>query len=67
MNLPGCRKILFNCLKGLEAKVIDLYEQGNKNNMYIKGKKKLVDVAEAVKFMTSKFDKLEKDKKKRIK
>ena len=31
--------------------------------MHIKGEKQLVDLAESVKFMTSKFDELEKDRK----
>ena len=31
--------------------------------MHIKGKKQLVDLAGSVKFMTSKFDELEKDRK----
>ena len=33
----------------------------NKENMHIKGEKQLVDLAESVKFMTPKFDELEKD------
>ena len=41
---------------------MEIYEQGNENkNVHIKGEKQLVDLAEFVKFMTSKFDKLEKD------
>ena len=64
----GCREILFNCLKNLEAKVMEIYEQGNENkNMHIKGEKQLVDLAESVKFMTSKFDKLETDRKEKEK
>ena len=56
MNFSGCREILFNCLKNLEARVMELYEQGNKNkNIHIKGEKQLVDLAEADKFMTSKL------------
>ena len=36
----GCREILFNCLKNLEAKVMEIYEQGIENkNMHIKGEK----------------------------
>ena len=47
----GCREILFNCLKNLEAKVMEIYEQGNENkNMHIKGKKELVDLAVSAKF-----------------
>ena len=59
MHLSGCTEILFNCLKNLEAKVMELYEPGNENkNMYIQGKKQLVDLEESIKFMTSKFDEL---------
>ena len=68
MNFSGCREILFNCLKNLEARVMELYEQGNKNkNIHIKGEKQLVDLAEADKFMTSKFVELEKDRREKEK
>ena len=47
---------------------MEIYEQGNENkNMHIKGEKQLVDLAESVKFMTSKFDELEKDQKEKEK
>ena len=35
--------------------------------MHIKGKRQLFDLAESVKFITSKFDELEKDQKKKEK
>ena len=61
-------EILFNCLKNFEAKVMEIYEQGNENkNMYIKGEKQLVNLAESVTFMTSKFDELRKIGKERRK
>ena len=61
IDSSGCREILFNCLKNLEAMVMEIYEQGNENkNMYIKGEKQLVNLAESVTFMTSKFDELRK-------
>ena len=54
IDLSDCKEILFNCLKNLEAKVMEIYEQGNENkNMHIKGEKQLVVPAESVKFMTS--------------
>ena len=63
IDLSGCKEILFNCLKNLEAKVMGIYEQGNENkNMHIKGENQLVELAESVKFMTSKFDELDKDR-----
>ena len=47
---------------------METYEQGNENkNMHIKGEKQLVDLAESVKFMTSKFDELENDRKEKEK
>ena len=68
MDSSGCRKILFNCLKKLEAKKMEIYEQGNESkNMHIKGEKQLVNLSESVKIMSSKFDELEKDRKKRRK
>ena len=68
MDSPGCREILFNCLKNLEPKVMELNEQGNENkNMHIKDEKKFVDLAESVKSMTLKFDELEKDRKEKEK
>ena len=36
-NSSGCREILFNCLKNLEAEVMELYEKRPENkNMHIK-------------------------------
>ena len=47
---------------------MEIYEQGNENkNMHIKGEKQLVDLAESVKFMSAKFDELEKDQKEKEK
>ena len=31
IHLSVCKEILFNCLKNLEAKVMEVYEQGNEN------------------------------------
>ena len=43
---------------------MEICKRGKENkNMHIKGKKQLVDPAESVKFMTSKFDELQKDQK----
>ena len=47
---------------------MEIYEKGNENkNMHIKGEKQFVDLAESVKFMTLKFDELEKDRKEKEK
>ena len=49
IDSPGCREILFNCLKNLEANVMEIYEQRNENkNMHIKGKKQLIDLEESL-------------------
>ena len=51
-------------MKNLEGKVMEIYEQGNENkNIHIKGEKQFLHLADSVKFMTSKFDELEKDRK----
>ena len=64
IDSSGCREILFNHLKNFEAKVMEIYEQENENkNIHIKGEKQLFHLPESVKFMTSKVDKLEKDRK----
>ena len=60
----NCRKVLFNCLKNLEGKMNDLYMLANSNKeMQIKGDKKLIDLTFSVKFLTSKFDELERERK----
>ena len=47
---------------------MEFYEQVNENkNMHIKGKEQLADLAESAKFMTSKFDELQKDRKEKEK
>ena len=68
IDSSSCREILFNCLKILEAKVMEIFEQRNENkNMLIKDKKQLIHLAESVKFITSKFDELGKDLKEKEK
>ena len=43
IDSSGCREILFNCLKNLEAKVMEIYEQGNENkNCTLKVKSNLL-------------------------
>ena len=47
---------------------MEIYEQGNENkNMHVKVEKQLVDLAGSVKFITSKFDEVEKDRKEKEK
>ena len=35
IDSSGCRDILFNCLKNHEAKVMEIYEQGNETKICI--------------------------------
>ena len=59
-----CRKVLFNCLNNLEQKMNDLYMLANSNKeMKIKADKKLIDLTSSGKFLISKFDDLEKERK----
>ena len=58
-----CRKVLLNCLKNLERKMNDLYMLANSNKeMQIKVDKQLIELTSSVEFLTSKFDKLEKER-----
>ena len=52
IDSSGFREILFSCLNNVEAKLMEIYRQGNDNNMHIKGEKQLVDLTEYVKFTT---------------
>ena len=53
-----CQKVLFDCLKNLEQKKNNLNKE-----MQIKGDKKLTDITSLLKFLTSKFDEVEKERK----
>ena len=60
----GCWKALFNCLKNFEEKLNDLYLLANSNKeVQIKGEKELIDSTSSVEFLTSKFDKLDRERK----
>ena len=59
--------IIFNCIKGLEAKVVKLYEVARTTKeSHIKGKKKLEDLKSSVDYITKKVDEYE-EKEKQIK
>ena len=59
-----CQKVLLNCLKNLEQKMNDLYMLANSNKeMQIKDATQPTDSTSSVEFLTSKFDKLEKERK----
>ena len=62
-----CQKVLFNCLKNLERKMNDLYMVGNSNReIQIKVDKQLIELTSSVEFLTSNFDELEKERKKKM-
>ena len=64
IDSSGCRVILFNCLKNIEAKVWNYMNKETKTKICIlKAKSK----AEPVKFMKSKIDELDKDRKEKKK
>ena len=58
------RSILFDCLKRLESKVNEIFENTNtlKENQ-IKGEKQVTDLAETVNFISEKFHEFEADRK----
>ena len=61
------QKVVFNCLKNLEEKMNDLYMLANSNKgMQIKGDKQFIDLISSVEFLTSKFDELERERKKKM-
>ena len=63
MDSSSCRSILFDCLKNLESKVNEIFENRNtlKENQ-IKGEKQLTDLTERVNFLSEKFHEFEGDK-----
>ena len=56
LDSSSCRSILFDCLKNLESKVNEKFENTNtlKENQ-IKGEKQLTDLTETVNFLSEKF------------
>ena len=64
LDSSSCRSILFDCLKNLESKVNEKFENTNtlKENQ-IKGEKQLTDLTETVNFLSEKFHEFEADKK----
>ena len=59
-----CQKVLLNCLKNLDQKMNDFYMLDNSNKeIQIKDEKQLLDLTSSVKFLKTKFDELEKERK----
>ena len=69
-NSPECPKILINCLKSIELQVKELFvlheDTKNTKNSQIKCQKQLDSLANALKLLSLKFDKLEKDHEKKV-
>ena len=58
-----CVEILMNCLKNLEKEVKELKDLASSNNAnQIKGERQLLDLKEAVDFISNKFDDFERDR-----
>ena len=58
-----CVEILMNCLKNLEKEVKELNGLASSNNAnQIKGERQLLDLKEAVDFISNKFDSFERDR-----
>ena len=56
-------EILMNCLKNLEKEVKELKDLASSNNAnQIKGERQLLDLKEAVDFISNKFDDFERDR-----
>ena len=68
LNDLSSRYILFNCLKGLEAKVVKTYEvASNTKESQIKGEKQLEDLTSSVDYITKIFDEYGEERKKKDK
>ena len=58
-----CVEILMNCLKNLEKEVKELNDLASSNNAnQIKGERQVLDLKEAVDFISNKFDEFERDR-----
>ena len=58
-----CVKILMNCLKNLEKEVKELKDLASSNNAnQIKGKRQLLELKDAVDFISNKFDDFKRDR-----
>ena len=58
-----CVEILMNCLKNLEKEVMELKDLASSNNAnQIKGERQLLDLKDAVDFISNKFDDFERDR-----
>ena len=63
-----CKEILFNCLRNLQEKVIEIFNLAQETkNMQIKGDKQLEELKSSVEVMSDKFDEYEKDRKEKEK
>ena len=64
LKSDDCVAILCNCMKNLEQKMNELFQiTSNVKDSQIKGELQLKDLKEAVNFISAKFDKHEKERK----
>ena len=64
LKSDDCVAILCNCMKNLEQKMNELFQiTSNVKDSQIKGELQLKDLKEAVNFISTKFDKHEKERK----
>ena len=57
-----CVEILMNCLKNLEKEVMELKLASSNNANQIKGERQLLDLKDAIDFISNKFDDFERDR-----
>ena len=63
LKLNECVEILMNCLKNLQKEVKELKDLASSTNAnQIKGERQLLDLKEAVDFISNKFDDFERDR-----
>ena len=58
----GCVEILMNCLNNLEKEVMELKLASSNNANQIKGERQLLDLKDAIDFISNKFDDFERDR-----
>ena len=64
LKSTDCVNILFSCIKNVERQLTQIFEDTKElKEGQIKGEKHLVELAEAIDFISNKFEEYEKDRK----
>ena len=64
LKSADCVNILFSCIKNVERQLTQIFEDTKElKEGQIKGEKHLVELAEAIDFISNKFEEYEKDRK----